>query len=642
MSEVGLQYKGRQLYTDPDFQIDWQVEDDLLDFSQLGQAYSWTIQVPIKGNEFVFGYASDPANSRNRFKTYDGFAITMDGNIWWSCSFKLNAISDDRAYYEGVLTTIESEVERNLNRNIRSIITDTISISNGNWATAIGSHNTLSSPMVFPIMYFNPVLSLSAWANADLGADFEVAIPCFKLYYIMKKALEALGYTLIDEFSRGDGYRDRLILLNNKVLYNDNIEGTADNFDFTTIGNKVRVSDHLPDWTLKDLINEFIFYFGAKPYVNIEDKKLIFRSYKSSDKSHNVEIDHGEPGIPSQSDYNNISLEYTLSDEIEPLTGFPLEGNDRGQVNNLSAFNGLSGLSVGDYAFLKNEFAYYKRVKTSGGQEYSRLYALPYDKRATGADNVLELKSKCSPAIKSYFRQISDAKEGSYIVSDNGSGKVRIDLSSPVPFWNGRWVKLKLDADDEGKYPEDHLILVTADSGSNIDLDWNYDGTAVITSLLFFDDTDTWMPVFNEGMDYIRMIEDYGQSAEKFGNTSFQPRISLWWPGTEKIGSSDTYGYAGPDPYGDDPTTPQAEISLGLDASSTYNLYSRVYKSLFEVLAETLIVKLFAFMSTVDIKRLTDKLKFGKHTKGIIRFKSFRCTLTRNGIRNQEVEGYRL
>jgi len=150
---VNLRYKGRSILLFPGTEITWEVADDFLDYESIGSGYSWPIRIPREGNEWIFHHAGDADHQDNLFKTYDGFEITISGNVWWSVSFDLTEATTN--YYSGSLTSINKAFFEAKNKKIADLVTGQVQLSAGTYNSVIRPINELNrSDIRFPWIHF--------------------------------------------------------------------------------------------------------------------------------------------------------------------------------------------------------------------------------------------------------------------------------------------------------------------------------------------------------------------------------------------------------------------------------------------------------------------------------------------------------
>jgi hypothetical protein len=636
---VGLRdSKGRDLILDPEFSISWEVEDDLFDFDRLGQAYSWTISIPIKGNESTFNYASEVANSKNRFKLYEGFAITVNGNVWWQCSLDLFEVTDDGRYYNANLTSVTSSFFDNKSKKISTLITEKIALADDNYATVIGAINNLASSNIrFPFVHFhndNTAMPIDGDVILSIDADFKnepvvnrsayFLMPAFKLSYLLQLCIDSIGMNLV--LDNTDDELDELIVMSNRLIDQQKSSLGLDTY-FANINNQLEVSNHVPDITLAELIKDYMFYTGKN--VTIEDNTIVFTRIDRMVSSKGAVLDlgnkHSDRIIAKKNVVNGICIEYDYSDDITKADVLPA-GTYQGVVTNKISIPGTA--SVGDYYFVKELNRYLIAVDVIGNDTiHYKNNGHPYSTLELGSnEDCLKWKPTILPAAtkdKFEFKVI----ESECAVTNNGSGKVRItgDFATIATSTKIGWVR-----EDEPDGQIDLLFVgpsVVSSSSGSIDLNSDYLANFKISKLIIGTPINYVVPIIQEDIYYPEIGYDRGKN--------FKGRI-MFWRGMINGTDGTPYPFASADTY----SVNGADLgSYSLDTKSTSKVYS-IWNTIYQFLVGARIIKMETFLDAATIHRLSRKKL--KHIKGLMLFKSISCRITSKGIRDQEIEGYRL
>lgn len=645
MNAVGLKYNGTQLHLDPDFSIDWEVEDDLLDFSKIGQAYSWTIEIPIKGNEGIFKFASDPAGTKNYFKNYDGFSITIDGNIWWSCNFLLNSVSDDGNYYEGVLTSIPNSITENLKVSIREIIDTIVPIDDYNKGsvpnpildiTLVNADTSL--PIYFPLISFYGFNSLINESDTNI-------MPAFSIKYLLDLCLSKLGYTLIDNFSDVDKSFHKLITFSN--------ETTNSSVDYD---DGIILSNLVPDLTLLELMRTLFFFTGGS--IEIENDQVRWNGLVRINQSKSLQIAErqGNKILTSKSDVNDISMIYDY-DGLMRDDDLSKYGTYIGIFETLSDF--IATAATDEYGLVKETNAYHGFYQLEGSSSYSdRLIKHNHAAYITGKKNTTEIKCPMKPVMKD--KNVYFEVGGNWDIEDNGSGKVRIsgqlseisfsDLSTyyqvAIITKESTYDQSQYDLFSESKWLD--ILDYDTVSYEYLDLDLTYVAAIdSVTKIILRRPYNFYFPLIGDGLlAGSQFMRDQG-----YDNQSFTPRVALWLgvqettDGNATVFSAETeHGLASPDPYynKDSGMVKLCEISTAINLNQTESFIFFSWKPFSTFFNNTVAVILkSAHLSSSEIKKMIKK-KIVQGTTVSFRFRKMKCTLTRNGIRNQEIEGYTL
>lgn len=626
MNEVGLSYKGRQLYLDPDFQIDWEVQDDLFDFDRMGEGSSWQIQIPIKGNEWVFGFASDPANADNKFTTYDGFAITMGGNVWWEVSCELLRVSDDGRFYECVLSTINNDVYDSRTKSIKDIITYEIT-NPGNGSNDAQLYNQMSlGPVYFPILHFygDNSLSYSELLHRLVNTgDNGIYLPCFRVFFLLEKSFEALGYTLhINCVIPSD--------VKKAILFDEYLP-ISNMFGGTTLD----VAEYCLDITLTKLLKLVTFLTGAGLFINQDEKIADLRNIKFDTQKSPIDISDkvGPLIIPEKPEYFDFKIEYEL-DKDELLSEVAEDytaANYQGEFDDLQDFIDNSTNTLGFWGFCKLENAYYAWVTAVGvdGGKWILQIGHPFEAIQSGTTSLTTITSPALPCAMDKYQYV--VIEGPFKTEEYGTSRLRIkdvDISGLLSLTS----EYKYTFIEEGAQwydIEQYYLNIAAYDFTNDTFDTflDYiDEEVIISRIILRRDSDYYHPILG--------------SEPKYGiSKSGTPRLLLWH-GLK--GSGSDWPFASPSPYYLSSGSAVKGLNFSLNTSGDNNVWLEIWTFIVSVIKEAKVIKMYGYLSTSEISKLIKTRKLGRNQKGLFRFKSFRALLTRRGIRNQEIEGYGL
>ena len=703
MNEVGLTYRGRPLYTDPGFQIDWEVQDDLMNPLRLGFGFSGRTQIPVKGNERVFNFASDPANSNDYFKQYDGFAITVGGNIWWSCTFDLIRVSPDGRFYEGTLSTISSTIDENQDKSIAEILEGlTWTYPAGGYPTVYPHFNGNTNRGIrFPWVHFYNEFSYNT-STGDKISVFNTdvyAVPFFHLKHIVELTLNQLGYSIRYNLTNSDF---------EKVLIN-----TARTFGIYASGGTETYSRYMPTLSVKDLLLELVFYTSGKVYIDEDNKTITCESLAfnvGKNTSVDLQNDLSETTPPAKPQIENILAEYAFeTDSLFSDAPNSLEGNYTGVYFTSQSYRATPSPSEGDYGYCKFENAYYKWINVDDTLRLE-YYTHPFIEQKTGVTEILPFTSKFSPVARTNFAYAEFDVDAEVIEYDgaNGAfdGKLKIrgfeDSSIVLDYdWAGiiefktREKKSTINrtvvtggrrsrgrttrsapSRGDGTYAyglresttlgtvrsavasptyyigvnETILYPVLVSTVANEETGSPEDTSITITQEYIADADVSKLKLAKQLTAYVAMIGKQlervtnraNESGGSFKDTSGS--VSLWHGMQISSNGVDDYPLAGPDNFHYDL---QADEEITLDSYSlnlhngTNNIWDILFNPFYELVKDYRIINFTGYLSTVKLKNLYLK-KLARYKKGVFRFKSFRALLTRRGIRDQEIEGYGL
>jgi hypothetical protein len=619
---VGLRdSKGRDLILDPEFSIRWEIEDDYMDFDRVGQAFSWTILIPIKGNEKTFLYASDAATSKNKFKTYDGFAVTVAGNLWWNCSFDLIDVSEDQLYYEGILSTIPSSIFDNKDKLIKEIIIAEIDQPSGTNPEILAAYNNdVNGDVFFPLLNFYG----SKLFPKNLINDSEDILPAFRIFYLLRVAFEALGYSLSLYIPKSSDLH-KLVIVSNKL---------------TTIGifgpSKLIVNEFCPQLTLSQLMNNCAKISGCGIYVNINDKNVsLSPAFDQRYVGNEIDLRSilSADLRPGKSAYNDLKVTYPLSnDSILSDNPESLIGEYLGVFDSRSDFNISTSADENSYGFCKLENYYVQWVQGKSALQL-RIMAYPFMEYKSGENNPINFHLDVIPTTKSRYTTVFET--GTYQITDNGSGKVRINGNFAF-FSIANLSNYKLGFNErttEYKPGESTYTIDTADSDF-MDISLTFTGEAVVDRVFIKYDLGHYIPIIGE--------KPHQPKYDLF-NEAFTPRIMIYHGIVQNIANDSSYAYASADNYysDDGDSVEVGNLSLNLNIGD-YNIGNLIFDKIVQYLKEIRVLKGDTYLNATEILRLFDKVKFARHNKGVMRVRKITTILSKNGTGKQEIEGYRL
>lgn len=693
--KLGLSYRGRQLAIDPGFTIEFRAEDDWFDWTTLGQQYTFPVSIPVKGNEWAFYFASDPATAKNRFKTYDGFAITWGGNIWWEGALELTGLSRDGRYYQGTLSVIESILFQNMGKSIRELLADTTwSYPAGGYQTVYDYYNLAYRGIRFPWMHFynQTLFHPDTDARIDIFNKDVYACPCFHLYDLVKLILSSYGYTLLMNITNLDEVKKRIIFTNHVFQIDD-------------AGESRSYGKHLPDLTLGQLLYELSFFSGAKAKVDLDAKTVTYTSLQYIEAKTPLDIsDHVHPvyGVQNDPDTNvrvgyNTAIDSLLSDNPDELTGNYLGEIDAGPP---------STPAEGDYYFDRQFNAYYKYF-TWEGSVVKEFYSHPFLSRQSGDSNLVDYSSELSPCLKDIFTYeeydvscdllLQDLVGVDYckvqgfddpsVVRTSGfigiiefqnretqsstppktgyvSPNVKTGVARPSPETPFRTrtspntpYKVRVPGTNKSAYKTTKVVkneyyigvqqtklypIHSGTTGANpndnqIRFFLDYLTDEKVKKLLFAEEHGYIFPVVGDTV----YTEKSTNKLKSDASNDFTGRVLTWHGMQFNFGLQFKYPYASCDNYFYDSTNGITELdadSLNLHVG-TRNIWDKIFYLVSESLQSTRRLLLTCFLSPVKVSNLIQVGK-ARFQKGVFRFASFKATLMGNGMRDQEIEGF--
>lgn len=700
MNGVGLSRYGRQLYTDPGFQIPWNVEDDLLDFNRLGQGFSATTLIPIKGNEWVFGYASDPARSSNRFKTYDGFAITFGGNVWWEVSCDLLRVSDDGHFYEVILSTIDSEVYSKRDTSLRDLLSESyFSYPSGGYTNVYAHYNgTTNRGIRFPHCHFYNEINVNPSTKDKIhiiNSDV-YAVPFFTLRHLLDKVCEVLGYKARIFTSKPSALDQYLVC-------------TPNQFGILQAGGSLPYGTFVPDITVYDLLYELMIFGGVSIHIDADNKEIVGEEITYTSNRLPVDLkDQLMVKNVSASGLDNIGIRYSTDNDFLLAGPKILTGNYLGEFPGFAQLSLVSDPQEDDYGYCIFEMKYYKFV-TFNDELRLEPYSHPFIERITGQQDLILFESKFSPALRdrSYYGEYD--VDCSLVESSLIEGRVmlkgfetNIDIINQYDFVGIMEMKerekvaSRIIGFSASRNRSDNAnsrssrrngysqglpttkVTYSGRSGSgNRVLESDY-YTGVLDPKMYFNTASAWYNSISGTPEdsYMELLMDYiddrAVSKIKLSRqlTKFIPIIGkpltrhglydfiaqddtgdntgtiVQWHGMQyNFSKTETYPYASSDNYfetTEDGVDYLSGISLQIgELVEESTIWSQIITPLFNFMKSTRIVGFTGSLSPTQVKKLIRRKK-GGYIKGMFRFRAFRALLTREGIRDQEIDGYGL
>ena len=645
---VGLSYKGMPVILPDDVSIPWEIEDDLFAFDRVGQAFSWPIKIPKKGNEHIFHFAGDVQNPRNRFKTIDGFAVTTGGNIWWSVSLVLE--KSDIDWYEGSLTTVESILS--LKKDL--LINDLLELSD--LVDGVDKDE-------FELTFYDHSKASTIYDEIQLP---EVStLDSIYLLKLAQKALEQIGYTFLNNAPSES-------LLHKVSLFQTYFPNKA-NRNTQFFGNPP--INEMPSLTLGELLQEVIFYSGGSILVNSSTKTVHLNVGVTP--TNLIDLS-GKMELVKINDPEAIDISVGYRD-TKPLDDIPVFGESEKRTGTyLGSYASrehledqlLATASVGDYAFSVLDNAYFTFLEDHDTNLYTSYYSWPFDKVESDEEKVQEFESNLIPVHRTRYLYYYNPDKIN--VRNNGAGKVRLKglhnarmllITAEVTFidennvhhgQNQVWYELSAVASTP--YTDGY-------DGSNwVDLDLDFVEKMEIEGLYIRVKYHSWIPIL-EATTTNEKVRTYAGSS--FGpkrggsvlvtGSEFKrtiqvdnvPRVLFNFGDQPKANlPAETYKCALPTPYIEDDSEPLADRAINIGALSTNtqegtgNLKDAVWKNGIDFIRQTRELIFKSNLTPGEVKMLV------KHGAGVSDSVAFRFTSMKSklkkGVIDQEVTGYRL
>lgn len=620
---IGLRKDGRSLKLFPGVGIPWEMENDLLDFDFIGQAGSWPMDLPREGNEWAFDFAGDGDAPVNGYKDYDGYEVTVNGNVWWVVTLTL--IESFDGVYQVMLSSVPSVLNEQKGKSIRELVDAEIDYDFEFLTTTGAWDQTIADKMVFPVMTFYNDYEFTLLDPVNTGK----LCPWFQILYVLSEALKGIGMTLQNNAVANDDDMYNAIMCTNKA-------------EDLPIPGTIEVADWLPEMTLSQLLNDCQVLFGCDIVVDDTQKLVELRSLDHVLKREAIDITNyvDERVNGKKAPISAVKLSFDVSKDPRMQTSpFDLVGNDVGYFDQVSDFL-VYGVQEGDYAFIRQENAYYKGYKEAG-VVFLRRYGEAIQSNTVAKENTLELTLNLMPVRKDRYIYLDLSTRldmppltpgDNLVISGEGFEKWISEYSAAtVDYFEFISDDMQVYFEEEGEvrsYWGDFFDIISVDHVNH----------AIELNVGFVESKNVTRVVFRKSLDhYCPMIGSKSNSEGLPGYVAIfrgrQPGIS----GADVYGEP-TYAYASADPYNSQFT------KIGTTAiRSTLedNLLDTVWNNMVKFMRETRTLKLTG--------RLGDTLLRKLYSTGIARWKGgllivskTSCELRESGIGEQEIEGYRV
>jgi hypothetical protein len=625
-----LSYKGQPVQLYPETDISYEIVDDFVDFDALGTTFSWPIRIPRQGNEWIFHHAGDADTVDNLLKTWDGFEIAIDGEIAWLVSFDLD--DADGYSYAGSLTSISKAYFEAKDQKLADLITGTVAYPAGNLASVVEATNAQKNSFIrWPLMHFygerwlkDPdVADLSIYQLSNVNI-VGMLLPVFTIEFVLKKALEAAGIELVNSFSdytTGTDVFSNLLLVHNRVKSYD-----------LSAGISINIADHVPDMTLSELIKDLAMLTCSSVSISPDQTKLEIRSFAKDINTAGIDLQlkHYRKNVQvSRAEENNIKLSWNLSADkrVEENTVEKLAGTYRGEFATVSAWQSLGNPVLNDYGYIRSIDQFY-RIIDQNGSLVSAFYSYPLQGYQSGPFNQKEIQPKLLPATKDayYYKKV----KGNFELSDSSGAAVISGFGDWVEFPAATDTISFEESSSDRQYAKGFYSIasVNAIAGTITLSAGSYNADTQINELLIRTAIDAVIPIIGDGPH----APEVGQK-----NEGFKGRVMMWHGVVSGMGS--TYPFASADCH-DKAGTIINKISLSWTGPAN-NLVTALWLQFVNFFSASRYITIFSSEAVQVIKKLYTGKK-ARLVAGAIRFKSAKMRFTRNGIEDQEIEGWKI
>lgn len=616
---IGLRKENRYLKLFPGTSIPWEIENDLLDYDFIGQAYTWPWELPREGNEFFFGFAGDADSAVNGFKVYDGFEVCFNNNVWWRCSLEL--LESFENSYQVQLSVINSQLDSKKTKSIRELVTAELAYD---FAAKAAWDYTASDKMVFPVMWFYNDYQVTLLNPANVV----YMCPWFQLLYVLKEALKPLGYTLV----------------NNAVAYNEDMFGAvmcttrADDFP---VSGTVTVADWLPDITLTELINDCQILFACDVVIDPDAATVELRSLPRMLGREAVDVtDYVDEAAPAKkAPFTDLVIGFNTEDDaLLAETPDTLEGRHRGAFDQVTDFEALDP-DENDYAFISAENAFYKAFKTAG-QIVVHYYGEALQKNTTAAASKKELTLNLMPVMKTKYVYLD--LEAKLEIRESADPKVFINGEGFANWFTNDGI---ITLDFFGYLTTAMQVKFIEEGGSELYarkwytvLDIDYDDHWVKLDLDYTENRNVSRVIFRLANDYYAPMLGTRSNSEK------RPGYVAIFHGRQEGISGDPVFAEADYPYASaDPNNSQMAMvgEVAIRSTEENNLLKTTWGGVRSFLQGTRLLKLTGRLSETMLRSLA-ATGVGRWKGGRFVFSKSSCQLHEDGLSAQEIEGYRI
>lgn len=608
---IGVTYNNTPLYIPPGFAVSMELEDDIQDVLNNGEAGSYPIVLPHQGNDQLLYFAGNPTSATNH-QSYDGFAITWDQMVWYDVTF---VHTGNKGGIEGYFTSVGNTFYNNKRRSIRDILS-TVYWDNDPTLNLIPDRKIKAH---YPQAHFygkaintsSPLTDLKMITNQSFGRW----VPWFYILDVLRECAYQLGLEIEDNFSETGGDQQKVIIGHNRSRNASAVNGL--------------IADHLTDITLQDLVEIVakaygcsVTMFSKTGIIQINDLNRI-NEWEPYDIRGKV-----DPEVyTAATDFKELVVQYDLGDDslLKDISADPT-GTYIGEFDTESAFTTAATNEL-DYGFVKVENAYYqyKTIESTLTAQRLHMPVQPYHTSELAADPET-ITIKACPAEKE--RYVYYAAEGELEV-DAGYTHIRLvgslseggDVDDFVDV--GDYVSFEVNP-YEPIYRE-----VTAVSTGLIEmLNDTFQSVAEVKKITIRKTINRYIPIIGH--------ELYNPASSSPGTEMKVPRI-LFFHGTQSDLDSGTYEQASAD------SLTSAGTSIGtytLNTQQSGSLPKTLYDRFASFLRNSMVMELICDLTPNEVREAFQR-KIIRWEHGTVRVLRVSTRLTASGARDTKLEGYR-
>ena len=421
VEKITREYK-KQSVKIPLESISLELKNNIFNLAEIEADFSFPFQFPASSEVVLFfGHVHEITRKGKHFGTFAA-SLEIFGTLYKTGIFTLKSANGKN--YKGTFKAKTTDIAQIKNQNIREILKNELYDLGGKTMSNLNKFaNSNQYPVTFPTMEFldNTVNFYANNSYYSPATEFKALrfnnfyVPCFRLTYIVKKIFENVGYKEKGNFENYEGINN-VILLNNRPLSNSESfliaigKFLAEKFGTTYESDEliydeilmqhIPVKNHVPNWTLKQLIEAFRKFFGAvflfdslrKTYEIkfydelITEKKEKEWTYKTSSKLEDtttLKLDY--KGFTFSFAKNNDPFTNEFSENLESLNrvgiGKKLSDTGGGIPSPNDAQNKIFALKIDNSVYLsKRQLGY---ITFSYQKEGAANYSYSTDKGVT-------------------------------------------------------------------------------------------------------------------------------------------------------------------------------------------------------------------------------------------------------------------
>ena len=590
-----------------------EMEDDIQDVINNGEAGSYPVVLPSEGNKQLLYFAGDPMSTRNH-KSYDGFAITWDNLIWYEVTFVHTKTTTKTI--EGYFTTVGNAFYENKGKSIRDVLSTVYWHNN----PELDSSGDRVLQAYYPQAHFygkainetTPLTSLKMITNQSFGRW----VPWFNLLDLLRECAYQLGLEIEDNFTEtGDDFQ--------KIILGHNRNRNASS-------SKELISEYLTDITLQDLIE--IVAKSAACSVTMFSKSGIIQINDHTRISNRSATDIRSKVDPEweteTTDFQELIISYDNSDDflLKDIKSEP-NGTYIGEFDDITAFDTAATNEL-DYGFVKLENAYYQYATIESTLTAQRLHmpVQPYNTSdlATSPDPII---IKACPAEKERYVYYDLEID---ISVDTGYAYIRLVASGAaaavIPNYVSVGDYIRFDVDP---YEPIYREVTTVSTGLIELANDTYQEELDIADITIRKTINRYIPIIGH--------ELYDPTTSSPGKEMTIPRM-LIYHGEQDDLDAGTYEMASADNLS---STGTVIGSNTLNTTQTGSIIKILYSTLAAFLRNSVIIILQMALSPHQIKEVfLNKVAIWEH--GLLRVRKISTRLTGTGAKDTKIEGYRM